>query len=286
MTLAIVGLGTAVPTTVIDQDQALRIARSLCCRTAEQETWLPAMYGHTGIERRHLVLGGAVVRDVLDGTRHSESPFLPTGAPDDCGPTTRQRLEHYEAAAGPLALAAARGALAQGGRAARAVTHLVTVSCTGFRAPGVDVDLIQGLPLLPTVQRTHIGYMGCHGALNGLRVANAFCAADPNTCVLLCATELCSLHYHYGWDPQKVIAERTLPKVCLPLVERAKAHFAKADEIMKRNSRRAVRAPRIMSKYYRATLELLVARGFAAPRAPVRVNKMAKIAILIRYSII
>jgi squalene synthase HpnD len=87
-------------------------------------------------------------------------------------------------------------------------------------------------------------------------------------------------------DPVKVIAERTLPKVCLPLVERAKSHFEQADAIMKRNSRRAVRAPRIMSKYYRAILELLIARGFAAPREPVRVHKWAKIAILLRYAII
>ncbi len=89
-----------------------------------------------------------------------------------------------------------------------------------------------------------------------------------------------------GDDPAKVIAERALPKVCLPLVERAKSHFEQADEIMKRNSRRVVRAPRIMSKYYRAVLELLIARGFAVPREPVRVNKMAKIAILLRYAII
>jgi presqualene diphosphate synthase len=89
-----------------------------------------------------------------------------------------------------------------------------------------------------------------------------------------------------GDDPQKVTADKALPKVCAPLAERAKLHFAKADEIMRRNSRRAVRAPRIMSKYYRAILELLVARGFAAPRAPVRVNKMARIAILLRYAII
>ena len=87
-------------------------------------------------------------------------------------------------------------------------------------------------------------------------------------------------------DPLKVTADPALPKVCAPLVDRARAHFEKADEVMKRNSRRVVRAPRIMSKYYRAILELLVARGFAAPRAPVRVNKMAKIAILLRYSII
>jgi phytoene synthase len=89
-----------------------------------------------------------------------------------------------------------------------------------------------------------------------------------------------------GDDPQRVIAERSLPKVCQGLVERAKAHFEKADEIMKRNARRVVRAPRIMSKYYRAILDLLIARGFAAPREPVRVNKMAKIAILLRYAII
>src|SRR2546423_169263 len=89
-----------------------------------------------------------------------------------------------------------------------------------------------------------------------------------------------------GDDPQKVTADKALPKVCAPLAERAKLHFAKADEVMRRNSRRRVRAPRIMSKYYRAILELLVARGFQAPRSPVRVNKMARIAILIRYAII
>jgi phytoene synthase len=67
-------------------------------------------------------------------------------------------------------------------------------------------------------------------------------------------------------------------------VERARGHFAKADEIMACNSRRAVRAPRIMSKYYGSILELLVARGFANPRTPVRLNKMARIAILLRHA--
>jgi phytoene synthase len=87
-------------------------------------------------------------------------------------------------------------------------------------------------------------------------------------------------------DPLKVIADPALPKVCAPLVEQARAHFEKADELMRRNPRRVVRAPRIMSKYYRAILELLVARGFASPRNPVRLNKMARIAILLRYAFI
>jgi phytoene synthase len=87
-------------------------------------------------------------------------------------------------------------------------------------------------------------------------------------------------------DPAKVVADRALPKACLPLAERAKMHFAKADEVMKRNSRRAVRAPRIMGKYYRAILELLLERGFAAPRAPVRVSKITKLGIVFRYAFI
>ena len=89
-----------------------------------------------------------------------------------------------------------------------------------------------------------------------------------------------------GDDPSEVISDPALPKVCAPLVERARAHFENADEVMVRHPRRVVRAPRIMSKYYRAILELLVARGFEPPRAPVRVSKMARTAILLRYAFI
>jgi presqualene diphosphate synthase len=89
-----------------------------------------------------------------------------------------------------------------------------------------------------------------------------------------------------NFDPLRVIADPALPKVCAPLVEQARTHFQKADEVMDRNPRRVVRAPRIMSKYYRAILELLVARGFALPRTPVRLNKMARIGIVLRYAFI
>ena len=87
-------------------------------------------------------------------------------------------------------------------------------------------------------------------------------------------------------DPNRVIAERALPKVCLPLAQRAKSHFEKSDEIMNRNKRRLVRAPRIMSKYYHSILDLLIARGFTAPREPVRVSKITRILILLRYALI
>jgi phytoene synthase len=87
-------------------------------------------------------------------------------------------------------------------------------------------------------------------------------------------------------DPLHVVADPALPKVCAPIVAQARTHFAKADEIMGRHPRGVVRAPRIMSKYYHAILKLLVARGFVAPRAPVRLNKIARIVILLRYALI
>ncbi len=195
-----------MPANQITQPVGMGIARIVCCRTEEQATWLPSVYDGSGVLTRHFSLGADVVRDVLDGTRHSGSDYLPRGADDDRGPTTRQRMRHYTELAPPLAIQASREALARSGLAAAEVTHLITVSCTGFFSPGVDFALIRGLGLAPTVERTHVGFMGCHGALNGLRVARAFTEAAADARVLLCAVELCCLHYHYGWNPQTVVA--------------------------------------------------------------------------------
>ncbi len=87
-------------------------------------------------------------------------------------------------------------------------------------------------------------------------------------------------------DPLEVAADPRLPNVCPALVARAREHFEKADDVMARHPRRIARAPRIMSKYYGAILQLLIARGFSAPRAPVRVSKVTRLAIVLRYAFI
>ncbi len=206
MSFAILGMGTSLPHTPIDQDDALNIARSLCHPTTEQETWLPSMYDGTGIQQRYLAFDSDLIADILNGTKLSASPFLPTGRPDDRGPSTGIRMEHYAAPAPPLAIEAAHRALTESSLPGPSITHLITVSCTGFMAPGIDLELIHALGLSSTVQRTHVGYMGCHGALNALRVAHAFAGSDAAARILICAVELCSLHYHYDWNPAKMIA--------------------------------------------------------------------------------
>lgn len=205
MSFTLAGLGTAVPDAVITLGEGLAVARCFGGPTTQASGFLPAVYEGTGNRTRYFCIGRDALADVLAGTRHSGSPFLPTGGADWPGPSTGTRLAKYAADAPPLALEASRKALAAGDTRPADVTHLVTVSCTGFAAPGVDHALITGLELNRTVERVHVGFMGCHGAINGLRAAAAF-ARDPAARVLVCAVELCSLHYHYGDDPGKVVA--------------------------------------------------------------------------------
>jgi predicted naringenin-chalcone synthase len=192
----ITGIGTALPPHRISQSEVATIAKRFSCETPAQDRLFEALYRRTGVEGRNLVV-----------LRTSEGPL--DGRQDFYGvatPTTRERMKLYEESAGALAVAASRTALDEAGTDPERITHLVTVSCSGFHAPGVDVALIKRLGLSRNVARTHVGFMGCHGALNGLRAARAFVEADPRSVVLLCAVELCSLHQQYGWDADRIVS--------------------------------------------------------------------------------
>jgi predicted naringenin-chalcone synthase len=192
----IAGLATALPTHRISQSDSAEISRAFSCETKEQDRIFSAIFRLSGVETRHSVL-----LDAPDGELASRQSFY--GA---YSPTTHQRMRVYEEQIGPLSVEASRKAIADARIEAARVTHVVTVSCSGFSSPGMDHALIRQLGLSPGVARTHIGFMGCHGLLNGLRVARAFVGADPSSCVLLCAAELCTLHFQYGWDAERMVA--------------------------------------------------------------------------------
>jgi presqualene diphosphate synthase len=87
-------------------------------------------------------------------------------------------------------------------------------------------------------------------------------------------------------DPAAVIADPKIEWACHALVERARAHFAKAGDIMARCPPRSVRAPRLMGAVYKAILARLVARGFGSPRTPVRIPKALLLWMLLRHAIV
>jgi predicted naringenin-chalcone synthase len=200
MSLSISGLGTALPPYSITWEQMAAFTSSFCCEDASQAELLRLLFARSGVRRKHSTLLQGECRDGL-----VPQDFYPT---TNCGrgPSTGRRMQAYETLAPPLALDASQKALNEAHIAPGDVTHLVTVSCTGFMAPGVEMALIEGLSLRPTVERSHVGFMGCHGAINGLKVARGSLAAEPEGRVLMCAVELCTLHFFSGWDPEKIVA--------------------------------------------------------------------------------
>lgn len=104
------------------------------------------------------------------------------------------RMALYEKEALKLSLEAIQPLSLEG------ITHLVTVSCTGMVAPGLDIQLVKALGLCSQVVRTSVNFMGCYGALHGLKLAQAFCDAQKNARVLVVCTELCTLHLQRATD--------------------------------------------------------------------------------------
>jgi predicted naringenin-chalcone synthase len=102
-------------------------------------------------------------------------------------------MKTYQREAPVLALQAVEALRRRDDRLDR-VTHLIVTSCTGFYAPGLDIDIVRDAGLAPSVQRTLIGFMGCHAGLIGLRNAKQVVEADPEAVVLMVNLELCSLH--------------------------------------------------------------------------------------------
>ncbi len=120
-------------------------------------------------------------------------------------PTTARRMARFSATAPGLAEQAIAGLGLSATELAR-VTHLVVASCTGMVAPGIDQILVRRLGLDPSVERTHVGFMGCYAAVNSLRLAHHFVRSDPAARVLVVNLELCSLHFQETGQLESLLA--------------------------------------------------------------------------------
>lgn len=118
-------------------------------------------------------------------------------------PSTGERMARYEREAPALAAqAVARLGL---GAAARRVSHLIVTSCTGFSAPGIDLELVRRCGLDPSVERTMIGFMGCYAAIPALKLARHIVRSDPAARVLVICVELCTLHLQETEDLERLL---------------------------------------------------------------------------------
>ena len=183
-------IGTARPTGRMDRNRSLEVARCLTPDTVSASV-LARLHDRSGIDERAIAVidpdGGIPLYGIdADGERRSNAVA-----------TTAARMRAYRDNASPIAARAAADALSGSGVDACDVTHLVTASCTGFAAPGVDLELVDRLGLSPAVRRSHLGFMGCHAAVNALAVAAAFAATSSSVRVLVVCVEISSVHFHH-----------------------------------------------------------------------------------------
>ena len=118
-------------------------------------------------------------------------------------PTTAARMKIYEREAPALAIRAVEKL--SDGASLSGITHLITVTCTGFAAPGVDQEIILRFGLSPSVERVAIGFMGCAASLNALKLARHIVRSEPAARVLIVSVELCTLHLQDGVDLEQLL---------------------------------------------------------------------------------
>ena len=202
MAVTLRSLQTAVPPTVLIQDQVRDVFAAQPGLTRLAQRIVATSFNVSGIDTRHTVIEELT----LDATG-SDPKFFDPVEQRLLIPSTRVRNELYIVEATKLFVEAGRKALeACQGISAADVTHVVTVSCTGFYAPGPDYMLVRELGLSPATQRYHLGFMGCYASMPALRTAKQFVEADPNAVVLVVSAELCSLHLRTSNDPDTIVA--------------------------------------------------------------------------------
>ncbi len=195
MTSIISSIGTANPKHHLTQQQISSFMAEALDMDEDQQHRLEVLYRASGIQSRYSVLPDF-------GAHRDDYEFFSKEDGLEPFPTVGDRMNLYQREALPLAL----GAVADMKRNLEGVTHLITVSCTGMYAPGLDIQLIEELGLPTTIHRTAINYMGCYAAFNALKLADSFCKNDTNAKVLIVCLELCSIHFQKHNDEDTLLA--------------------------------------------------------------------------------
>lgn len=185
-------IGTAVPPHDVHQ-AFIEFAESLL-PDARVRRLFARMADRAGIQHRfsHLRPNPPGARSLDDTGFYRRGAF----------PSTAERMCAYEAEATGLALQA----IGQLALDPAEVTHLIVASCTGFSAPGLDQLIADRLGLLPHIERTLIGFMGCYAAVPALRAARHIIRSEPDARVLVVNLELCTLHLHETADLETVLS--------------------------------------------------------------------------------
>jgi len=179
----IISIGTALPEHCHSQNEILKFMQKAYKLDENDGRKLAFLYKHSGIQNRYSVLDDfAKSEDEWNFVKPDYNPFL-----DD-------RMEIYQQYAPKLSVTAINNAI-NGFINPDQITHLITVSCTGMSAPGLDLQVAEALQLKSNLFRTSVNFMGCYAAIHALKMAEMICNSAANANVVIVCTELCTIHF-------------------------------------------------------------------------------------------
>lgn len=197
---SLLAIGTAVPPYQISQKLHQSILESAEGVGRREKLQLRKIYRSSGIDSRHSVLDEFGRTDQTDNIL-----FYPSNHHDDMPVSTRMNL--YERYALDLASIAVKNCFEDLPQLSPShITHVITFSCTGMSAPGLDIQLVERFGLKRSVERTCINFMGCYAGINALKTAYHISRSQPNAVVLLAGVELCTLHYQRNETEDRILA--------------------------------------------------------------------------------
>lgn len=193
-------IGTAVPPYGIPQLKHSELIASANGLTRNELVMLRRIYQRSGILNRYSVLEEFGLPSSSDN-----KIFQPD--PDAAQTTVSERMDMFDQYAPDLALEASRDCLAKCTDETRSkISHLITFSCTGMSAPGLDLQLAGLLDLNRSIERTCINFMGCYAAVNAMKTAYHIVRSQPDATVLLAGVELCTLHYRRHTSTEHLVS--------------------------------------------------------------------------------
>ncbi len=195
----IVTIGTALPAYKHSQEDILSFMQCVYALDATECRKLKFLYHHSRIDSRYSVIPDygrtAAGWEFYSQTENLE-PF----------PSLEKRMDWFNKLAPPLSVSAIENCLHKSKLTVPEITHLITVSCTGMSAPGLELQVMKMLRLPPNIFRTSVNFMGCYAAIHALKMADNICKAEPNAKVMIVCTELCTLHFQKDADTDNVAA--------------------------------------------------------------------------------
>ena len=183
----IISISTALPSFKHQQNDILNFMQNVYALDEIEKRKLRFLYHQSGIRTRYSVLPDYSLNA-------NDWQFYPASENLEPFPSLELRMKWYNKTAPSLSVNAVEKCIDHKINKDE-ITHLITVSCTGMSAPGLDLQIMEMMNLPKTIFRTSINFMGCYAAIHGMKLADAFCKNDKNAKVIVVCTELCTLHF-------------------------------------------------------------------------------------------